>query len=98
VAERSDLLEKLGDLSQIADVRRIGAEAEGIRSGLCPFGLGELSLGELGLGELGAGRVQALPRPAGDHHRGSVGQAAPGHRQPDARAAADDDDRAACVD
>jgi hypothetical protein len=50
------------------------------------------------LSELGAGRVEALPRPAGDHHRGSVGQAALGHRQPDARAAADDDDRAVCVD
>jgi hypothetical protein len=87
VTERSDLLEEPGDLSQIADVRRIGAEGNGVRSGLCQFSLGEL----------GAGRVKALPRPAGDHHRGSVGQAAPGHRQPDARAAADDDDRAGCV-
>jgi len=93
VAERSDPFEEPGDLGQVADVRRIGAQAPGVRSGPGQPGPGWFGPGQLGPGQLGAGRVEALLRPARYHHCGSVGQAAPGHGQPDARAAADDDDR-----
>jgi hypothetical protein len=87
VAERSDPVEEPGDLGWVADVDRIRAQPAGRCSGLC----------HVRLGELGAGRVEARPRSAGDHHRGSVVQAAPGHGQPDPGTAADDNDRVVCL-
>jgi hypothetical protein len=82
VAERPDPLEEPGDLGWVADVDRMRTQPAGRWSGP---------------GQVGAGRVEALLRPAGDHHRGSVVQAAPGHGQPDPGTAADDNDRAVCV-